>query len=135
MSPFPARRRYQTSVLLLSAGYALLLLAVTAWFRHGSPTGAVAYLAAILPALPIVGVFVVLGRYIVEERDEYQRLLLIRQALVATGFALSVATVWGFLESFDLVTHVPAYAVAILWFGGLGLGSCWNKLAERGEQA
>ena len=31
---------------------------------------------------------------------------MVRQTLWASGFALSVATVWGFLESFDLVGHV-----------------------------
>ena len=55
-------------------------------------------------------------------------MLTVRQTLWATGFALSVATVWGFLESFDLVGHIDAYYIAVLWFGGLGLGSCMNKL-------
>jgi hypothetical protein len=53
---------------------------------------------------------------------------MVRQTLWASAFALSVATVWGFLESFDMVGHVDAYYVAVLWFGGLGLGSCINKL-------
>jgi hypothetical protein len=53
---------------------------------------------------------------------------MVRQTLWASGFALSFATIWGFLESFDLVAHVEAYYVAVLWFGGLGLGACVNKL-------
>ena len=53
---------------------------------------------------------------------------MVRQSLVASGFALSIATIWGFLESFDLVDHIDSYYVAVLWFGGLGLGSCVNKL-------
>jgi hypothetical protein len=55
-------------------------------------------------------------------------MLLVRQTLVATGFALSVATVWGFLENFELVAHVDAFYIAILWFLGLGLGSLYNRL-------
>jgi hypothetical protein len=55
-------------------------------------------------------------------------MLMIRQTLWASGFALSLATLWGFLESFDLVGHVAAYYVAILWFGGLGLGALANRL-------
>jgi hypothetical protein len=27
-----------------------------------------------------------------------------------------------------MVGHVEAYYVAVLWFGGLGLGACINKL-------
>jgi len=78
-------------------------------------------------------VFFVLGRYLVEERDEYLRMQVTRQALIATGFAMSIATAWGFLENFDLVPHVYAYYAAILWFAGLGLGTCINKVvAMRG---
>jgi len=36
--------------------------------------------------------------------------------------------VWGFLESFNLVEHVDAYSVAIVWFFGLAVGSIINKL-------
>ena len=41
---------------------------------------------------------------------------------------LSLATIWGFLESFDMVRHIPAYYVSVVWFGGLGVGACVNKL-------
>ena len=55
-------------------------------------------------------------------------MMMVRQTLWASGFSLSIATIWGFLESFDMVGHVPVYWVSVLWFGGLGLGSCVNKL-------
>jgi len=101
---------------------------VISFFKNSSPTGVSAYAAAILPALPIIGVFVAMGRYLADEQDEYIRMLTVRQTLWATGFALSVATIWGFLENFELVGHVDAYYVAVLWFGGLGIGSCMNRL-------
>ena len=50
------------------------------------------------------------------------------RVLVATGFALSLATAWGFLEQFDLVAHIPAYYWAIIWFAGLGVGALYNRL-------
>ena len=126
----PEMRRYTRGVLLLMTGYVLILVGVNAFFRTAHPTGISAYAAAILPALPIIGVFAVIGRLLVELRDEYIRVLLVRQMLIATGFMLSVATAWGFLEAFRLVPHVDAYYAAMLWFAGLGLGSCLNKLAE-----
>jgi len=129
MSRFtPAQRRYNRSALLLCAAYALILFGVISFFKNSSPTGVSAYAAAILPALPIIGVFVAMGRYLADEQDEYIRMLTVRQTLWATGFALSVATIWGFLENFELVGHVDAYYVAVLWFGGLGIGSCMNRL-------
>jgi hypothetical protein len=128
-----AVKRYTRRVLALSLIYALLLCGAVYLFVHHLLSGPVAYVAAVLPALPIIGIFVAIGRYLVEETDEYLRDQFIRQALIASGFALSVATAWGFLENFDLVPHVYAYYAAILWFAGLGLGACFNKFqAVRG---
>ena len=121
-------------VIALSLIYAALLFGAVYLFIHHLLSGPVAYVAAVLPALPIIGIFLVIGRYLVEETDEYLRDQFVRKALIATGFALSIATAWGFLENFDLVPHVYAYYAAILWFAGLGLGSCFNIFqARRGE--
>jgi len=129
MSKSRAKRRYTMAVLGCSAGYAAAVFGANAYFHNHPGTQSVTgYLAAVIPALLIIGIFFAIGRYLIEEQDEYLRMLMVRQSLWASGFALSVATVWGFLESFDLVGHVPSYAVAILWFGGLGLGSVMNKL-------
>jgi hypothetical protein len=124
----PASRHYNVTVVLLSAAYALFLMASVYAFKHDLVAGALAWIAAVLPALPIVGIFAAIGRYLVEESDEYLRMLMVRQTLWASGFALTIATIWGFLESFGLVNHVEPYAVAILWFGGLGLGALVNRL-------
>ena len=124
----PAQRRYSIRVAVLSAIYAVALLAAVYAFQRHLLTGPAAYAAAILPALPIIGIFAAIGVYLVEERDEYVRALMVRQTLWASGFALSLATIWGFLESFDLVAHIESYYVAVLWFGGLGLGACANRL-------
>ena len=123
-----AWKRYNWRVVWLSLLYAGALLTTVYAFKHHLLTGGAAYGAAILPALPIIGIFVAIGRYLIEEDDEYVRMLMVRQTLWASGFALSVATAWGFLESFDLVGHVDAFYIAVLWFGGLGLGACINRL-------
>ena len=41
---------------------------------------------------------------------------------------MSLATIWGFLESVGLVPHIDAYFIAILWFAGLGVGAFVNRL-------
>lgn len=126
-----AIRRYNRAVVILSIGYvALLFAAQISIGRHGL-SGPIGYLIAILPAVPIIGIFGAIGRYLVEEEDEYLRLLTARQTLVASGFALSIATAWGFLESFDLAGHFDAYWIAVIWFVGLGVGALVNKLAAR----
>ena len=129
----PAMRRYTIGLTLLMTAYVLILLGVNVYFDNSSPTGAIAYVAAALPAFPIIGVFLIIGRLIVDlKNDEYVRMLMVRQTLIATGFSLSIATVWGFLESFDLAPHVDAYWAAVLWFAGLGVGGCLNAVIERG---
>lgn len=127
MASSPAERRYNRTVFILSVCYGAALIGAAALFKHHRLAGAIACCVAILPALPIVGIFAAIGRYLVDEGDEFLRMLMIRQALIASGAALSIATVWGFLESFDVAPHVEPYWIAVLWFGGLGLGACINK--------
>ena len=124
----PAQKRYVRRVFVSMACYLLFLSIALHFVGKGHVTGALAYVLALLPGLSVIGVFWAVGRLLVEEQDEFQRVLLVRQSLVATAFALSIATVWGFLEAVGLVPHVDAYFVAILWFAGLGVGSLVNWL-------
>ena len=123
-----AWKTYNWRVIWLSLAYAVLLIAAVYGFKHQLVPGTLKYLVAILPALPIIGIFAAIGRYLVEEQDEYIRMLMVRQTLWASGFALSCATVWGFLENFDLVGHVDGYYIVIAWYFGLGIGGVVNKL-------
>jgi drug/metabolite transporter (DMT)-like permease len=126
----PAQRRYNFRVIGLSLAYAAALIGVSFVFRSSPPTRPLAWLLALLPALPLVGIVVAMGRYLAEETDEYLRSVESRKALIATGFMLIVTTCWGFLQSFDQVPRVDFYWAAILWFGGLGLGGCVQALRK-----
>jgi len=127
----PALRRYLRRLIPTAAIYVgAVLLASSVLGEPGQPTGVAAYALAILPALPIIAVFWIMGRFLVEEQDEYLRLLMVRQMLVATGFTLSLATLWGFLEIYVNAPHIPLFFVAVTWFAGLGVGSLWNRIAS-----
>lgn len=124
----PAARRYTLRLAVLMSLYLALLLGAVWLFRSQRPEGIVAYVVAIAPALPVIGVFWAVMRFIVEETDEFIRLLMVRQALVATGFCLTVTTVWEFLQNFDLVGKGNGgFGAAFFWFMGLGLGALYNK--------
>jgi hypothetical protein len=125
-----AQRRYNYRVLALSVAYAVLLLGAVWLFRWRHPAGALAYSLAVLPALPLLGIFWSMGRYLSEEDDEYLRTVETRKALIATGVMLSVTTIWGFLQSFDLVPRADFYWAAIVWFAGLGVGGCVQALRK-----
>ena len=129
----PAMRRYLRRLAISMIFYMAFLFIALRYVD--SVTGPVAYLLGALPGIAVLGVFWAIGRLLVEETDEYLRMLLVRQTLVATAFSLSIATVWGFLENVKLVSHVDAFYIAILWFVGLGVGSLvnWLTIGDSGD--
>ena len=124
----PAIRRYTIRLAVLMSLYVILIFAAGWTFRRSDIAGLPAYALAIAPALPIIGVFWAVMRLLVEESDEYIRMLHVRQSLFATGFCLTVMTIWEFLQNYDLV---PAgnggFGAAFFWFVGLGLGAVYNR--------
>jgi len=108
--------------------YVAALLAGTYLVQHALIRGPILWVAALLPGLALVGAFYAIGMLLVETKDEFLRMLLVRQVLYASVLAMSLATVWGFLENFELVPHVPAFYWAIAWFVGFGLGGWVNRL-------
>lgn len=129
----PAQKRYTRTILILSVAYALLLFATVYLLSRHLVSGPAAYVVGIMPALPVTGFFLAMGRYLIDETDEYLRVMQVRQLLIATGVMLGASTIWGFLEGFDLVPHIVAYAWPIVWFAGLGFGACVNKVMAGGE--
>ena len=121
-------KRYNWRLIWLSLLYAAFLIVAVYGFKHRLVPEPLNYFIAVLPALPIIGIFGAIGRYLVEEQDEYVRMLMVRQTLWASAFTLSIATTWGFLDNFGLVGHAEGYWIAVLWFFGLGLGAFYNKL-------
>ena len=126
-----AWKRYNWRIIWLSLLYAAFLLPAVYGFKHHLIPGSLRYVAAVLPALPIVGLFVALGRYLVEEQDEYVRMLMVRQTLWASGFTLGLATIWGFLDNFGLVGHIDGYWIVVVWYFGMAIGGIANKLSLR----
>lgn len=123
-----AQRAYQRRAIPLMLAYVAALVGANWLHELLEPTGPLAIALAILPALPLIGVVWALGRLLVEEQDEYLRSLHVRQFMIATGFMLAVTCIWGFLETFALVPHLPMYWAFIIWCAGLGIGTMVNEL-------
>ena len=100
-----------------------ILFAVVAalGIRFGHLRGIPAYLVAVLPALPIIAVIVAFGFFLQEEKDEFQRNLLVQALLGGIGGTLVATTVWGNLEAFVQIPHLQAiWIYPIFWlFVGL----------------
>lgn len=117
--------RYIKGIMASSLAY-MLGLGVALWvWRNMEPSTAVTWLLALLPIIPIFATIYVMGRYIVEEQDEYLRHRAIMASLVGLGFVLAIGSFWGFLETFDLVPHVPGWWSVPIWALGMGVGQAW----------
>jgi hypothetical protein len=85
-------------------------------FQHLHPTGLSLYLLALLPALPMVASLAIVGLYVAEETDEFERSILIQSILWGLGGSLAVSTIWGALEDFAQAPHRAAfYSYLFFW--------------------
>lgn len=125
-----AERSYAKRVVIFTALFLAAFALVTIFEGEVSHASLLGYVIAALPGLAVIGVFWSIGRLIVEEEDEFLRMLTVRQTLIASALALSVASVWGFLEAADLVAHIDAYWYAVIWFAGLFLGAIANRIVH-----
>jgi len=131
----PAQRDYLRRFVPMMIAYAVLCFAAPALISATGARGPVLWVIAVLPALPVIGVFWIIGQLFLKLRDEYVRMLEVRKALVATGLTLSLTTAWGFLEIYARAPHIPTFYVAVIWFAGLGVGGLVNQLIERDSAA
>lgn len=119
----PAAQRYMRRNLIAMFLYALTLALVIPVFLRFHPTGVLAYLLAVLPAIPLTGLLVVFGIYLAEEKDEFQRFIGVQAMLWGIGGTLAVTNIWGFLESFVHLRHLnPILDAVIFWiFVGISI--------------
>jgi hypothetical protein len=130
----PASKRYMLRMLVIMALYMAAIFGAVWMFTNQPPQGALRYLVAAAPSLPILGVIWAVGMYFKEEDDEYLRMRLAVNSLWATGLTLAAASVWGFLENFDVVAHIPLYYAFVFYWGAFGLTQIVRSLfGGRGE--
>jgi hypothetical protein len=103
--------------------YVIALCVTVLVFVHGHPRGVLAYLLALMPAIPCIGLLAVFGLYLAEEKDEFQRMLGVQSMLWGIGGTLSVTTVWGFLQSFTHIPHFQPIWTFVLFWGFLGIST------------
>jgi hypothetical protein len=123
-----AQRRYTWRVGAAMIGYVATLFLAEYLIGEGQVTGPLAYAVALLPGLCVASVFWALALLLIDETDEYRRMLLARQLLIASGITMTVATIYGFLENFQLVPHIDAFWLAMLFFFSQGIGSLVNRV-------
>lgn len=117
----PAMRRYLLRFIPAMLAYVVVLSGSILAFENLRPTGPLLWVVAVAPALPIIAVIAIMGLYLMEEADEFQRGMSVQALLWGMGVTLAGATVWGFLENFGLVGHMPTYLAFPVFCGAFGL--------------
>ena len=132
---FPISRTERAYILRLAASmgaFVFALLVMKLWFKSAQPpTGAWLYVAAILPAVPILAAIGAVGRYLVEETDEYLRALLIRAVLWATGLTLAATTVRDFLNDYAHLQPMEPGFVFFVFCVAFAVAQVAVRLRER----
>lgn len=123
-----ASRRYLIRVAAAMAVYLVSLFAADHLIGDLEVSGSLAWALAVIPGLATAALFWAVGMFIVETTDEFLRMMAVRQQLIATGFAMSVACIWGFLEDFELVGHAEGYWIVVLWALGQPVGMVFNRM-------
>ena len=122
-------RRFLTRLAGSVAVLGIAIVAARALIGQGLE-GPLAWLLALAPGVAMIGIFYAYGMLIVEQKDEFLRMLIVRALVIATGIAMSFATVWGFLEEFGLVAHIYPYYVAVAWIIGFAFGGVVNRITH-----
>jgi hypothetical protein len=110
----------------------LVFLFIAQWsFHHLHPTGLIVYVLAVLPALPLIGSIAIVGLYIAEESDEFERSILVQSMLWGFGGTLAVSTIWGFLEDFAKAPHISTFYVYVFFWIFMGISQPFIRMRYR----
>jgi len=126
----PAAIRNLKRTAIVTAVFLAGIFAASYLIKGQGLSGPLAYGVAIIPGLAMAGLFWSSGKAIAETEDEFMRMLAVRQHLIAAGFAMAVASAWGTLEMFDLVEHVGAFYIVVLWSIGIFVGMIVNRITH-----
>lgn len=123
-----ARRRYAWRIACAMLVFLVTFAVADYWIDERRVGGTVTAILACLSGLSVAAVFWALGRLLVEEQDEYRRMLLVREILIGTGITMTVATTWGLLAEYRVVEPGHAFYLVWLFFFAQGIGGIVNKL-------
>lgn len=117
----PVVKRYRRRLAVAMITYFLFLLGSLTLLNGGHLAGPLLWIVAAAPAIPILGVLVVMGLYLKEEPDEFERAVHVESMLWGLGAVLGVSTVWGFLANADVVPSPPMFLIFPLFCVSWGI--------------
>jgi hypothetical protein len=129
----PAAKRYLIRLLIAVTVYVIAVFVTMHLLYHGRLPLPAAIGLATIPSIPIVAMIVIVGLYLKEETDEFQRELFIKCLLWGTGGTLAITSFWSFLHIFAHVPAVDGFHVFVLFWTLVGLAGLPLHLYYRGD--
>ena len=118
-------------VAVVLVAYELVFGGAMFWVDRAKPAGAMLFVMALLPTLPVLGLIVVLGRYLREEVDEFHRQLVVRCLLWGTAAVMTSVCFHGFLQLFGWKGSWPAVVELAVFVVAMLVAKVTYKLANR----
>ena len=129
--PNAAQQRYVRGGLGVALAYVGLFFGSAVLVRHFHPQGWRLYLAALLPCGPIVGLLYIVGRYLREEKDEFQRDMVVRCLLWGIAAVLTVEMFSSFLRIFGWTGSLPPFTTYFVLCGTMVVAKFTYKYRNR----
>ncbi len=107
----PVMKRYRRRLAVAMIAYFVVLMGSVKLLDGARLSGPLLWIVAAAPAIPILGVLVVMGLYLKEEPDEFERMIHVESMLWGLGAVLAVTTVWGFLSNARVIPAPPLFLV------------------------
>jgi hypothetical protein len=117
----PAAKRYLRRIIIAVLAYMAAVFLTFHVLFHGKLPLPAAIGLALIPSIPLVAIIVIVGIYLKEEKDEFQRELFIQSLLWGTGATLAITSFWSFLHLFAHVPAVDGFHVFVLFWTFTGL--------------
>jgi hypothetical protein len=128
----PAVRRYTQGILLTMSGYVLAVLGTTFYVHAHHPTGIMLYALSAIPSFCIFAMLGVVVIYLRDEKDEFQRVLVVRALLTAAFAILALSAYMDFLRSYGNLPALPPFTDFVLFWMIFGLAQAVQSIRANG---
>ncbi len=126
-----ASRRLRTSASSVLACYFVVFLGINYLVFRDHPTGPLLWFFAALPTVPMVAVFMLLARYLRDERDGFKRELVIRCLLWGLAGSMSLHLFESFLRIFQWNGHFLPFTELYVFVGCMLAAKLSYRVANR----
>jgi hypothetical protein len=113
------------------AAYGVMLFGASWLVRHDGAEHFFLYFWSVIPAIPIIAVIARMGRYLQEEKDEFQRMIVVRAILVGTAALLAMLVVNDFLRAFAGSHALPPFVSFVVFCAAMGVAHGVQWLRNR----